>query len=268
MRSGLDVLEALEKQGVFSPNNTDPLAKLLEDIGRNDLAEHVIHAFQTVVPCTAEYEAARSKPVRTSSLSLPTGLPPTHSSQALRRWQTMTHHGRVAVTLSGAGEKSPASLSLSRASSRSDWLDARASSTEIIFTGRGSAFDGDSASDVFHSRDCSEVSITLRMSMPPSPARSESMISPKAGEQASVPPSLGSPVSDQVPCSGGATPRHFTFANEPGESRGGLTMACSSESASVGPAPSLQLESSPRTITPADQRRSKYSLQIYFLSHS
>ena len=160
--SGLDVLVLLEKQGVFSPSNTEPLAELLHDINRNDLADNV-RAYQTVH--AADYESVGgsvggmrvSKPVsRALSLSLlpgPTSTPHSSSGLSLRRWQTMAH-GPVAVTLSGGpGEKSPA---LSGASSRSE--------------------------------------VNIYFHMPPSPALSESMISSGTfGDPASNPLSPTSP---------------------------------------------------------------------------
>ena len=129
VRTGLDVLAVLEKQGVFSPSNTNPLAELLCDINRKDLADNVraYHdcAYRQSVSSGAdetigeEALLVKSKPVsRASSLSLPGEPTPTHRRLTLRRWQTMTH-GSVAVTLSGRpGENSPGRLS--GASSRSE----------------------------------------------------------------------------------------------------------------------------------------------------
>ena len=126
VKTGLDVLAVLEKQGVFSPSNTNPLAELLCDINRKDLADNVraYHdsAYRHSVSSDTIGEEAllvRSKPVsRASSLSLPREPTPSHRRLTLRRWQTMTH-GSVAVTLSGRpGEKSPGRLS--GASSRSE----------------------------------------------------------------------------------------------------------------------------------------------------
>ena len=129
VRTGLDVLAVLEKQGVFSPSNTNPLAELLCDINRKDLVDNVraYHngAYRQSVSSDADEtigEVAllvRSKPVsRASSLSLPREPTPSHRRLTLRRVQTMTH-GSVAVTLSGRpGEKSPGRLS--GASSRSE----------------------------------------------------------------------------------------------------------------------------------------------------
>ena len=40
-REGLDVLMELQKRGMFSPINTEPLIRLLQEIKRYDIAEHV-----------------------------------------------------------------------------------------------------------------------------------------------------------------------------------------------------------------------------------
>ena len=40
-KCGLDVLKALERQGVFSPTKTMPLVHLMKDINRHDIAEDV-----------------------------------------------------------------------------------------------------------------------------------------------------------------------------------------------------------------------------------
>ncbi|CAI8021886.1 hypothetical protein GBAR_LOCUS12894 [Geodia barretti] len=106
VRTGLDVLAVLEKQGVFSPSNTNPLAELLCDINRKDLADNVraYHhdsAYRHSVSSDIIGEEAllvSSKPVsRASSLSLPRGTYSITQEAHPEACATMTH-GSVAVT--------------------------------------------------------------------------------------------------------------------------------------------------------------------------
>ena len=49
-RTGIDLLIELEKRGVFSPTDTEPLVKLLEDIKRHDIAKYIRDEYQTKYP--------------------------------------------------------------------------------------------------------------------------------------------------------------------------------------------------------------------------
>ena len=49
-RTGIELLIELEKRGVFSPTNTEPLVKLLKDIKRHDIAEYIRDEYHTKYP--------------------------------------------------------------------------------------------------------------------------------------------------------------------------------------------------------------------------
>ena len=55
-KSGFEVLVALERCGTFSPSNTDPLIKLLQEIHRHDLAVHVKEFYQKTYPDSGKLE--------------------------------------------------------------------------------------------------------------------------------------------------------------------------------------------------------------------
>ena len=55
-KGSFEVLVALERCGMFSPSNTEPLIKLLQEIKRHDLAEHVRQSYQEIYPDTGKLE--------------------------------------------------------------------------------------------------------------------------------------------------------------------------------------------------------------------
>ena len=131
VRSGLDVLKALEKQGIFSPQNTEPLAELLQDINRKDLADDV-RAYK----CASYDELVGSRrPVSRAS-----SLQSTSSTQrivGLRRTQTLRPN---VMTVTVSGETSPA---LSAASSEVNIVFRMPSSESML----SSAASGEPASN-------------------------------------------------------------------------------------------------------------------------
>ena len=56
-RSSLDVLTELEERGEFSPYNTEPLVKLLQEINRHELAQEVRGTYQTTYPDVTQHSA-------------------------------------------------------------------------------------------------------------------------------------------------------------------------------------------------------------------
>ena len=50
----LGVLRELEKKGEFSPNHTEPLVRLLQEIHRHDLAQQVSNTYQALYPDVGE----------------------------------------------------------------------------------------------------------------------------------------------------------------------------------------------------------------------
>ncbi|CAI8047181.1 hypothetical protein GBAR_LOCUS26077 [Geodia barretti] len=56
-RSSLDMLTELEERGEFSPYNTEPLVKLLQEINRHDLAQEVRGTYQTTYPDVTQHSA-------------------------------------------------------------------------------------------------------------------------------------------------------------------------------------------------------------------